>query len=345
MRGCLQVLATLAAALFVVTAVLAMFTVNLAQVITDREAVEQMLDAEALVVDVVPRLLTEAALEQARAQGSPPANPDSTNLQAAIRELFPPGWLEIQRSVALDAVFDFLETGDPKAAELQIDAGPVSSRLRGEPGRRVVLAVLQLLPQCTEPQSATPPEADLSEINYCLPPDVPITDVTTYTHDGLIEIIDQAPQSQAEAGIIHVPLLAEGTMIPRVRERSQWLHQLFVLGQRWARALWLVPLSCLLLLLLTRHSLNDLSYWLGWSLLVAALIALLLAILVPPFLSATMLRLVSAPSDLPRVFLGRLAQHLLDTLTERWMRRVYVQTGLMLACGVVLVVVDYIQKH
>ncbi|MFQ5854967.1 MAG: hypothetical protein ACE5LU_04905 [Anaerolineae bacterium] len=345
MRGCLQVAAGLLAALFVVTAVLALFTVNLAQIITDREAVKQILDGETLVVDVAPVLLAEVAWEQAMAQGSPSVDVNPAALQAAVRELLPPGWVEVQTDTAIDAMFDFLETGEPAAAALEVDIRPVLTALRGEAGRRVVLAVLQLLPPCTEPQSAFDSEAGFLEREYCLPSNVPVVEVARQTHAVVVETVAQVPQSQEKAGIVHVALFGQDTMMPAVRERLQQWPPLFVLSQRWGWLLWLIPLGCLfLILLLAVRSLGELGHWWGWPLVLAAVIAFFMAILTPAFLTATMLPSVTLASDMPRLALGRLMQHLLGRLTDRWLTRVYVQAGLMLACGILLLIGGYIER-
>lgn len=333
----------MAAVLFVVTAILAVLTVNLIQVVTDQAAINQIIDLETLVTDVTPRLVTQAALRQAQEQGTTPASPDPTALQAAAEDLFPPGWLETLGSRITRAGFSFLETGDPAAAQLQIDAGPLLSRLRGEPGRQLVRSVLEVLPECTTPPLANP-TADLSQINYCMPAEAPIADVTTYTHDGLVNLIEEAPQFQTETGTIQLSLLTGPASTPTVRQWVQRIRRGFTLAQQWAWALWLFPLGSLLILALVTRSFRHLSYWWGWSLLIAGVIVLFLAFFLPPFLSATVLRWTIAAPDLPQVFLGRLGQHLLDGLADAWMADVYVQAGLMTGAGAVLLIVRYFTR-
>lgn len=342
MRGCLRILAALMATLFVMTAVLALFAVNLIEIITDREAVKRILNAEVLVADTAPALLAETAWERNAAQARPTADQNPAVLQAAIRELLPPGWIEVQSGAVIDAMFDFLETGDPATAELEMDVRPVLSRLRGEPGRRTVQAVLELLPVCTEPQSAFDPQIGYLERDYCLPSNLPLAEVARQTYAVVVQVADQIPQSGEEAGIVHLSLLGQDTMVSAIRERLQRLQPLFLLSQRWAWLLWLIPVGCLLLILAVAvRSLDELGQWWGWPLVLTGVMALFLAILMPALLTAVMLPSITVTSDIARLFLGRLAQHLVDSLTHLWLRRVYLQAGLMLACGLFLVIVGY----
>lgn len=344
MRGCVQILAGLMAALFVITTVFALFTVNLVQIVTDRDNIKRIADAELLVRNLAPGVLTEVIQEQAEQQGVSPIEVEPAVLRTIVSELLPSGWIDAQTDAAIDVLFDYLETGDPAAASLTIDLRPVVSRLRGEPGRQAILAGLQLLPTCTESQSGFNPETGYFETDSCLPPGVPIAQVATRVRSIVVETVDQSPWLET-AGILQIPLLDEGVLAPVARQRLQQMRQLFLLSPQRAWLLWLIPLGALVLTsLLAARSFNDLSYWWGWSLLAAALIALFLAVFLPPFLTATVLRSITMTSESLRASLSQLVQHLLDALIDLWLSRIYIQTGVMSAGGVLLLIVDYVKR-
>ncbi|MFQ5858651.1 MAG: hypothetical protein ACE5LU_23875 [Anaerolineae bacterium] len=340
--GCSQVLAGLMVPVFVMTAVLALFSVNLAQVLTDREAIKQMLDAETLMVNVV----SLGILDQAGAEESIALNPDSAIVKAAISELFPPGWIVTQRDAVIDAVFDFLETGDPAATRFEIDVRPVLDRLRGEPGRRAVLVGLQLLPTCAEPRPDVDLEADPFNIGNCLPPNVAVSEIARRQHTAIVEIVDEDPDLREGTGPVPVSLLNEDTMTPETRESLQRLRQFFLLTQR-AWLLWLIPIGCLLLMsLLGVRSFSGLGLWWGWSLLIAAVISLVLVAQIPTVLTAAVQSAdinINA-DDMLVESVTPFIRYLLDTLIDLWLTRVSRQAGFMLIWGIILVAAGFVAR-
>lgn len=344
MRGCTQILAGVLAALFVITVTFTLFTVSFAQIITDRAAIKAILPKPALSDDVVPALISEVAREQARLLNAPLADVEPIVLRTVIHEVLPPGWVATQVDAVVDALFDFLTVGNQTPATLEIDAGTILNRLRGEPGRQAILVALQQLPQCTGAQLGFSFETGYFE-EACVPPDAPLSDIATRVHSTVVDTLAQSPEVPAQIEPLTVPVLDENMLPPAARARLNQLRLIFALIQDRAWMLWLIPLSALLLMTLVAvRSFNDLSYWWGWSFLVAGFIALFLAIFTPPLLTATALRTITATSETLRIALSQLAQQALDALLDQWMSDVYRQAGLMSVGGVGLLLAGFIRR-
>lgn len=336
--GCTQILAGMTAVGFVITAMFALFTVNFIHTITDRAAIKQMLDAETLVVEVVPALLAEGEGEPAGMTEMVKADP--LVLQTAVRELLPPGWVKAQADATVDAVFDFLETGDPTDAEVAVDVRPVLIRLRSAPGYQAVLAGLRVLPACPEPDPTFDVAGDALEIKDCLPPNAPVAEVARRIHQDVVVAIDESAVLKGEGGVVRVPLLDEETLTPGRREQLERVRRFYWLGRQRAGLLWLIPVGCLsLIVLLAVRSLKRLGYWWGWPLAITGGIGLILALLMPALASSA---LSSAADATPlAASLSRVAHHFLDALTRLWLRQVAFQAAAMLGFGIALIVLGY----
>jgi hypothetical protein len=344
MRSCRQVVAGLVAIAFVVTALSALLVVNLVQVVTDQEVVEEAVaNVDVVVVDAVSVLVAEAMEEQARQQGVPVVV-DQAVLQEAVTELIPPGWVEAQTDSAVDAVFGFLETGDPEAAQVEINVRPLLTRLRGQPGQQAMLVVIQGLPECEQPIPFDLESGNL-EIPGCLPPGLDTVEAATFAHALLVETLDQNPQLTQGIDVVRVPLFDAERMAPAERQQWQRWHRFFVWGQRWAWLLWLLPLACLLLILvLAVRSVAAWGQWWGWPLLVTAVSAYVLTLVVPAVFRAVVRRFVisALQASTPPLPIAPLINNLLTPLTGAWLTRIYVQAGVMLAVGLSLVVVGFV---
>lgn len=344
MSSCSRMAAVLVAIVFVATAVLALFIVNLAHVVTDREVVkEAMANVDVVVVDAVSVLVAEAMAEQARQQGVP-AVVDQAVLREAMTELIPPGWVEAQTDSAVDAVFGFLETGNPEAVQVEVNVRPLLTRLRGQAGQRAMLVVLQGLPVCNQPIPFDLESGNL-EIPGCVPPGLDTVEAATFAHAVLVEALDQNPRLTQEIDVVRVPLFDAEQMTPAQRQRLQRLHRFFVWGQRWAWLLWLLPLACLLLILvLAVRSVAVWGHWWGWPLLATAVSAYTLTLVVPAVFGALVRRFMmsAVQANTPSLPVAPLVNNLLNSLTGAWLTRIYVQAGLMLAAGLSLIVVGFV---
>lgn len=349
MRGCLQITAGIVAVIFLATAVFALFAYNLIVVAADREAMKQMLGGlDAAVRQATPALIAEAARQQALARGITNLPIDEQQLAVAVATVIPPGWIDAQADAAIDGVYDFLETGDPGAAEVAIDTRPLLESLRGPAGRDMVTAVLTNLPTCTD----TLPQFNLEsgDFPHCVPPQMPTEVMAAELHSALVTAMDNNPQIIGSAGVVRVPLFgADSPTGLSVEQQTQLarLQRNFMLARSWGWTLWLLPLACLLLiLLLTVRSLPEWGHWWGWPLIITAAIALFLCILAPAvlaFISRTAVSPTAAdPLALP---LRHFMLQLLTAVADHWLMRVYLQAGIMLAAGVGLVVLSMLNNQ
>lgn len=345
MRGCAQDLAGILAAVFVVTAVFALFTVNLAEVATNRAAVKAVMPKQTLSEDVVPALVAETAREQARLMDAPLVDVEPTVLQTVIRQAVPAPWINAQVDRAIDTTFDFLESENQASVTLQVDARPILARLRGDAGRQAIAAGLQQLPTCAESQRGFNPATGYFEDDSCLPPNLPVTQIAGRVHSVVLDTLDQST-ALAQPDTLDLTLLDETTLSSTTRARLQQVRLIFSLIQDQAWLLWLIPLAALLFMtLLTARSFSDFSYWWGWSLLVAGILALFFAFFAPPLLTATALRTITTPSGSLGAALIEAVQQTLDALLDVWMSDVYLQAGLMLAGGILLLLAGVVKRR
>lgn len=348
MRGCAQVLAVLAALLFVVTAVFNLLALNLAQVFTDRAAIKTALSKSGAALAVAaPDVLADIWQQQALAEGLPTLPVSTDVVIEAVTVLAPPDWVSSQTDPAVDALFDALETGELTTAAVELDALGLLERARGEPGRQAVSVIINNLPVCTDPAAVLTPPAP-GALPTCLPPAINPDALTQQVHTVLVQTLDQNPQIQEQARIVRLPLLESEQATPQAQAQFQRAHQLFWLAQRASWSLWLLPLGCLLLiLLLVVRSPGEWGRWWGWPLLGAALTALFFALVLPAFLTLLLRTAVPAPSaagglllPLDQIF-GDLAQPLLSA----WQRRVLTQSGIMLVAGLFLLLVGLLGRR
>lgn len=344
MRGCLQATAGFVAAIFVLTAVIALFAYNLAVVVTDRQAMKEALaHLDEAVRQAVPVMLAEAARQEAREQGLSHLPIDEAQLETAVATVMPPGWVDAQTDAAVDGLYDFLETGEPGAADIEVDMRPLLDSLRGEEGQQMVTAVITTLPPCTgSPPDSTLQSGDVA-IPGCLPPGVNPAQMAAEVHTAVVQAIEENPALVANAGVVRVPLFGKDNpagLTPERRAELERLHRNFLLARTWAWVLWLPPLACLLLiLLLAVRSLPAWGHWWGWSLVVTAVIVLFFAILAPAVLTFVSRTVVTpAQTDALALPLSDFLRNLLNTVVDRWLVRVYLQAGLMLAAGVGLII-------
>ncbi|MFQ5399567.1 MAG: hypothetical protein ACE5E7_08210 [Anaerolineae bacterium] len=346
MRGCLQFLAGVVAVVFIVAAVIAFFAVNLANVITDREAIKEILSGvDALIVDAAPDLLVESIKEQARQEGLPPVEIDPAVMREAASELVPPEWFSVQAGSVVDTLFDVLETGDAGNAVIEFDARPLLDRLRGQPGQQAIKVVVQSLPPCTEPL----PELSLSsgkiEIPSCLPPETDVDKLVKDIHRALLQTIEQNPKLLDNAGMIRVPLLGEDKDTPQVQQEVERVHRNFLLLQQWAWALWLAPLACLfLILILAVRSFAGFGRWWGWPMLIAAGITFLISIVIPAAATALLRTMAFSQqgAGVLQLPVESYARSLLSPLTDLWLKRVYLQAAFMAATGLALIIFGFV---
>ena len=342
MKGCRQFLGVMVAVGLVLTAVLAILFANLANIITNREIVKQAVDFEQVLQEIGPELVVNGFQVPTEVEVFIPENVDSTAVQNAMADLVPPDWLNQQANGAVDNIYDFLETGQVnQASNAEIDLRPIAQRLRAEPGRHLIETTLTSLPACPDPQ----PTLDINNLNIpnCRPTQIPVGQVTDVVHTAVIQLIDANTQLIEENAVIRVPLLTPESLSPQQWQDLQRAQRLYALADNWAWLLWLPPLFCLLLLLLLMvRSMGDWGHWWGWPLLVTGVFSLFAAAVLPAIV------LAQVRLSLPNSFgplqpaINQIAQELSAHLVNVWLDRVYLQAGLVLGVGVILVGIGFL---
>ncbi|HEX6383435.1 MAG TPA: hypothetical protein VF177_02085 [Anaerolineae bacterium] len=326
-----------------ISAIVALFVVNLAAVVTDREAVKAVLgDTSVLMVNTAPELVAEALEQRARELGLP-LELDERVFTQVTAELIPPEWAADQSNVAADAVYDVLETGNPAEAEVVINAQPLLERVRGEPGRRAMVIIMQSLPVCTiETLDFFSLDGDLP-IPGCIPPGIEAEVVATQAHAILVQSLEFNPQLLAEAGLLRVSLIELTQLTPEQLARLQRWHRIYLLADRWAWLLWLIPLGALfVILIVVVRSWHNLGRWWGWALVITAILAFLLSAVVPALVTFWLRTTVAPPLDTGVLPFGLLLRSLIEPLMDVWLRRIYIQAGIMLIVGLALVMLGLI---
>lgn len=342
MRGCLRVLAVLTAILFFISATVALLVVPLARAVTDRETIKESLaELDQVMVEAVPPLVARTLEQRAQQLGIPGVDLDEALLQESLQTLLPPGWMEAQTATAVDAVYDAIESGSVDDVTVQLDMQPVLERLQGDPGRQLVANVIAGIPDCPE---GTLPDLNNDRLPSCIPPTLPRDVVAQQAHDQLMQQLAQNPQFLAQAGRVQIPLGqltadANNPQAQQARENLQRLQRWFTLARNWSWLLWLIPLGSLLLIgLLVVRSVREWGMWWGWPLVATAVFVFLLTLVLPGVTTFVLRTLppIAGTAVLPT---GELARTLLDSVLDVWLNHVYLQAGLMLGIGVILVAI------
>jgi len=347
MRVFLKVLAVFAAIGFGLTVIFILFVANFFQAVTDRDNVKQTLELEPLFMEVAPLMLAEGIRSEAVKRGEPPVVIDAASLRGAIEQLVPPGWVSTHQDIAVDALYDSLESGDISAAEVEIDLRPIFARVRAEQGREAFRIILESLPPCPDPQPNFYISAGNFHIPGCLPTNVTAEDAAERTHEAVVQMIDWVTYSLEEGGVVRVSLYGDAEDTPEGREQFELWHQGYTTWQGPWWLLWFIPLGCLLLILALKvRSFTELGHWWGWPFLITGIIALILAFLVPSSLTA--LGRSNAASSSNSEAVKMTAIHVTDALSDLvsklWLGSVYGYAGVMVAIGGLLVAFGFIRR-
>jgi len=333
MRGCLNALAAVVAVFFVVTAVFALLLVNGAHVITNRAALKEALALDDLLREALPTVIAGVVEEQARAQGLPVPELDTAVLADTILATLPPDWLAEVTDTAVDALLDYLETGDPARAVVAVDVSPVLAQWRGEVGETAVLAIVRSLPTCTDLSAF---DLTSGTLPTCVPPGIPAEELAVQLFSVVSGTV--LPQIVGETAVVRIPLLSEGTLTSSQLAALYRLQQWYALSaQAWR--LWLLPfLSLWLILLLAVRSAAGWGYWWGGPMAAAGLLGLLLAVVLPA-VGTWLVRTAVMPeaAEGATAVLSTFLQQGIYSLTILWGRRMLWQAGSLLLVGMVFV--------
>jgi len=341
MTGCSRFLAFLFALVFIITTPLVLLAFNLAQLATNREAFKQALqqtDLRQMAVDAAAITITQLAAQQGIGlEGIDPALIEST-VEAAI----PPEWVNQQANLVVDALFNYLDTGDPNSLTITIDTTPLFDRFRSDVGEQAIVTAVQTLPAC--PPGQLPLDPATLTFTTCLPEGIDVGSAAAIIHDNLVGLIDANPQLTAQVRTLEVNVLEISGTNPALLQQLQQLRQTLQRLQTGSWFLWLIPLGCLLLILiLAVRSPGDFGNWLGWPLLIAAVLTMILTFLAP-FLYRDLLPTLLSPM-LPAQadsLIRPLLTTFVDIITQAWFFRVRVQAALALALSLPLVVIGLV---
>jgi hypothetical protein len=346
MRGCNRYLALALAILFVFTTVPILFIFNLGQVTTNREAVKEALTGQALLDEAFAILVREGVRSQPAIQSLPTVIRDSEAVQQALENLIPADWVISQTNEIVDAVFNYLETDDPSTLVVHVDIGPLFASLQGEPGRQMVLAVLQSLPPCTLDNL---PSIDLSagrvDIQGCMPPLVPTELVANQLHSLAAQVINENTATAIIGDSVEFSLLGPDLQTQaRTLNSLQQLRTAYLFARYGVWFLWLIPLGLLILiLLLVVRSIGEFGHWWGWPLLATGTLSIFMLVVLPPVLDIGLGGVSQAISDSGvALVVSRLVRLTLEALLDAWRTRVFIQAVLILIAGVILVGVGFV---
>jgi hypothetical protein len=276
------------------------------------------------------------------AEGLPLEIRESPAVEQAIDNLVPPDWAESQTDTVVDSFFNYLETGDESSLAITVDLAPLLNGLRGETGRQAVAGVLQSLPVCEGPLPPVSLDPANIQIPSCLPPGFDVGQLAGVVHQALVLSLDAGgPAVVGQGETISFKLLGPpGT--PGAEEARQGLLQvrrLYLFARRWSWLVWLVPLGCLFLVLLFGvRSPAGFGHWLGWPMLAAAGITLVIVVAVP-FTLGHVFRLFVSPAEMGEAAL--VARHFVDAtfgaLSDILLDRIKLQGALMAIAGLFLI--------
>ena len=342
MQGYSRPLAAIVAVAFVVTLIPIFLIYNLSQVLTDRQAVKEAVAGELLLDEAVDVIAQQALLEFPALQNLPSFVRDSEALQGAVQAFLPPGWARQQTDAVVDAVFDFLETGDEAELVITIETGPLLDQLRGERGREMVQAAVDNLPTCTE----LIPNIDLSggtiELPDCLPAIIPADFLADQLHAAMVLAIDSNLVGSLVGEQVEISLL--DTNSEEARQSWQRAHQAYTWTKRGIWLLWLIPLFCLLFIaFLAVRSPGGLGHWWGWIPDRGRVLTLLTSLLTPLLIDLSIGVVgLFIPIESTRVLVDRLMRVALEALADSWLARVRLQAGLTLIAGLFLAAAGFV---
>jgi hypothetical protein len=314
--------------------------------VTNRTLIKQTLNADQLVMNAVEIAAQETLQNSPVIENLPDVVRESDALQEALNNFLPPGWANQQSDQIVDAIFDYLETGDESTLVLVVEIAPLLESLRGDPGRDLVLATLQSLPPCTENDLL---DLDIFsgtfDIPGCLPPLVPVELLAGQLHNLVVLAVDSNTVESVVGESITIDLLGlDPAVSGLVRARLQQFRQIYLFGKQSLLLLWLLPLACLLLILpLAVRSPGAWGLWWGWPLLVAAVLTMLGSFAVPAIINFLFETSSGAipPTSIAYV-IDQIVQSVIQALADLWLVRVRLLAGLGLISGLFMVAAGFI---
>lgn len=331
-----RALAALFAILFVVTAPAALLASTAERTLLRPGAYKQAL-ARRQVYERLPGLLGEASRElltgaaAGEAEDGPPpdlfAHLTPADLEAALAELLPAGWLREQVEGLLDGTFAFLR-GEVEAPELTLSLSAVRDGLQGEVGARLAERLVASWPPCT-PEELRALQRGGGDMVLCRPPESFVPTIEADVRAGLAEMGAGLPETlNLGAG------LDEGGDV-----RSEELRMVRQIAEG-ARLSLLFPAALLgLVALAGARARAGLFRWWGVPLLLAGLLGLAVAAGIRPAAAEAlaMPEVAEALAGVPEP-VALLALELVQDVLGSFARAAGVTAGGVAAAGVLLLV-------
>lgn len=338
-----RVATLLLVALFVLVSSVVVILFNFQQVLSNPDSIKKAVEGRRLLDEAVSVLVRQELQNQPIFRDFPVLIRNSPALAEVLDGLVTDEWANAQSEQVVDAIFRYLESGDLSELTISLEVAPIWSELRGDTGRRIVVASLESLPVCTIDQL---PNLDLStgqlDITVCMPPLVPVELVASELHAILTGIIDEKTATFILGERLEFNLI---DLDPAPRADSIRVVQDFRLFYRLSRiGVWfslLIPVFVLLLILfLNVRSFSDAGLWSGGALLLVSLSTFLTAIAVRALLPGFILG--NGPSlatgDVAGHVIDRIVRVILTGLLQQWQRRLFIESGVAFAAGVLLFV-------
>lgn len=287
MRTLGQLIATICAILFIISAVIAILLINIEAKAFSSATYKQAF-ADQRLYERMPALLA-TALTSTMGQNIN-AIPFLRELapedwQNTIAMLLPPEELKATADIALDSTFDYLNGRSNSAA---ISLLPLKTQLAGPSGMNVVLQILTLQPPCTVEQLTQMALGVLGgQIALCNPPPEALNLMTPFLQSQLQTMTTIIPNE-----VTFIPGTLSGTpqdpRLPLNRVRS---------------IIKLTPLLPLLLLIgitiFAVRSLRDWLTWWGWPFMIAGVSSVLIGLVGAPLVGWILQFLIQGQGTIP----------------------------------------------
>ncbi len=326
MNNIRKTLATFSAALFILTAILALFLFNF-----DRNAFTaqtyQKVFANEDFYNRIPGVLAQTVMSTGSSQL--PVTMQGMSQQgweAFFRALLPPETLKTMGDDALNSTFAYVNL---QADSAQLSLAPLKSSMLSDTGVQAVYGLLNTQPDCTFDQIAQMTFNLLTnqQIEFCRPP------------SELSPLLTPVIQGQLQAATLVIPDQVTLMRAPAENDPRPKLQTARLL----MRVSPLLPLA--FLFLLTVLAVNSLKGWLTWwgiPFAVTGFLAAVMSVLGAPLFGGLVQNMLTArmPAFLPPIlldFAGELARAMVAAL----LKPVLIQGGILLVIGLVMVGTGY----
>lgn len=326
----LEILAVIAAILFIVSTPVAFTLYSLERNVFDANLYIRAMDEEN-VYQQLPLLVAQTLAGAAQGPGSSGILSVFRTLsveqwQGLMVQILPP---EVMRTLTVDAVTQIMAYLNGERADVVLSLGILKLQMQSPQGLNAINGLLDAQPDCTVEQ-LTAMALNQQSLTLCDPPDtflfLDLRPIVAAQINGLVSLIPD-----------QVTLISAGSFRPGYLQNLNDLRVLMRLSP-------LFPILCFLVIpVLVVRSFYALLNWWGYPLLLAGLISLFLSVLSAPLSSLTF-QLLFAPA-LPPVFpadLLEMLRGLTATIVRNAIQPVLWVAGVMILVGLVMIVLAFL---